>query len=156
MPAHALLFVTPFDADTWMVDRTTGAHGFGHVAIYSGIIERQQPMVLDASLTTGDVGFRPLAAMTRGAPYYKHELDDALGAWVFERALRCVGKPYDRAGLVRARRNDDAFTCSGLVCCALPVQLEQRCRELAARNRGPVSPNDLARAFGVPKWGSRP
>lgn len=155
MPRHALLFVTPFDADTWAVDRATGSHGFGHVAIWAGIVERGQPIVLDASLTTGDVGFRPLLAMTRGVGYHKHDLDDALGNWIFARALRCVGKPYDTAGLFRGRRNDEAFTCSGLVCCALPVQLEQRCRDLAANNRGPVSPNDLARGLGVPKWSGR-
>lgn len=147
-PRHAILFVVPFDADTAAVNLASGRHGFGHVALWSGIVERRQPMVLDASLTTGRVSFRPLASMTRGAPYATLELGDELGQWVFERALRCVGKPYDTGGLLRGRRNDDAFTCSGLVCCALPLPLEQRCRP----PEGPVSPNDLARGLGVPKW----
>lgn len=154
MPTHALLFVTPFDADTWAVDRATGSHGFGHVAIWTGIIERGQPLVLDSAIGIG-VGFRPLLAMTRGARYAKLDLQPELGAWIFARALRCVGKPYDNGGLFRGRRNDAAFTCSGLVCCALPVQLEQHCRELARNNRGPISPNDLARGLGVPKWSGR-
>lgn len=149
---HALLFVRPFDADTWMVDRATGSHGFGHVAIWAGIVERGQPLVLDASMTTGDVGFRPLRSMTRGAAYHKHDLDAELGAWIFARALRCVGKPYDFMGLVRGRRSDEGYTCSGLVCCALPLQLEQRCRQIAAMQRRPVSPNAIAIACGVPRW----
>lgn len=153
---HAILFVTPFDLDTRGVDFATGRHGFGHVALWSGIVERAQPIVLDASMTTGDVRFRPLSAMTRGAPYYRHELDPVMGAWIFKRALRCVGKPYDTAGLFRGRRNDAAFTCSGLVCCALPLQLEQRARAVADRMRRPVSPNALAIAFGVPAWAPQP
>ncbi len=149
---HAILFVTPFCADTWAVDRATGRWGFGHVALWSGIIERAQPMVLDASTTSGQVGFRPLAAMTRGARYATLELDDELGNWMLARAMRCIGKPYDYGGLLRGRRTDAAFTCSGLVCCALPLQLEQRCRP----PEGPVSPNDLARGLGVPKWSPTP
>ena len=149
---HALLFVRPFDADTWTVDRMTGSHGFGHVAIWAGTVERNQPIVLDANTITKDVDFRPLSAMTRGAKYHRHDLDDAMGAWIFARALRCIGKPYDFGGLFRGRRSDAAFTCSGLVCCALPLQLEQRCRAIAAQQRRPVSPNAIAIACGVPRW----
>jgi hypothetical protein len=154
MPAcrHAILFVTPFDADTWAVDRWTGRHGFGHVALWSGIVEGGQPIVLDSSLTEQGVTFRPLLDMTRGVPYATLELDDKLGQWMLARAIRCVGQPYDYGGLLRGRVNDDAFTCSGLLCCALPVQLERRCRPA----KGPVSPNDLARGLGVPKWSRRP
>lgn len=153
---HAILFVTPFDADTKAVDLATGRHGFGHVALWNSTFERTRPMVLDSSIAEG-VKFRPLEAMTRGAPYYRLDLDDALGAWIFARAVRCIGKPYDYRGLFLGRRTDAAFTCSGLVCCALPVQLEQRCRRLAAERPGPstVSPNDLARASGVPPWKRR-
>ena len=86
--------------------------------------------------------------MCLGAPYEMLPLHDMLGEWMFARAARCVGKPYDYSGLVRSRVTDEAFTCSGLICCALPVQLERRCRP---KNR-PVSPNDLARGLGVRKW----
>lgn len=156
MSKHAILFVTPFDLDTRAVNFGTGGHGYGHVALWSGIVERARPIILDASLTTGEVGFRPLAAMTRGAAYHRYDLDDLMGDWIFERALRCVGKPYDTAGLFRGRRSDAAFTCSGLVCCALPLQLEQRARAIADRMRRPVSPNALAIALGVPAWRPQP
>lgn len=149
---YAILFVTPFDADTWLVNRATGRHGFGHVALWGGQIERAQPIVLDASTTLKRVDFRPLPEMTRGAPYYMFPLDLELGRWIFTRALRCVGKPYDHRGLFLGRRTDAAFTCSGLVCCALPAQLERQCRPPS----GPVSPNDLARGLGVPRWGGKP
>lgn len=148
---YALLFVTPFDADTSAVDLATGRHGFGHVALWPGIVEDGQPVVLDSSIGNG-VGFRPLRSMTRDAPYYAMPLDEKLGEWIFSRAMRCLGSPYDYAGLIRRRVNEDAFTCSGLICCALPLQLEQLCRP----KRRPVSPNDIARGLGVPRWSSHP
>lgn len=153
-PRHAILFVRPFDADTWLVDGATGSHGFGHVALWNGIVERGEPLVLDSStralpgLPKGGVSIRPLRQMTLGAEYFSLEIGDELGNWMLARALRCIGKPYDYGGLLRGRRHDSAFTCSGLVCCALPLPLEQRCRP----PEGPVSPNDLARGLGVPKW----
>ena len=135
MPQHAILFVTPFCLDTRAVNLATGRHGFGHIALYSGIRNGTTPMVLDSSVPDetrgwpGGVSFRPLLDMTRG-------------------------KPYDTGGLFRGRRNDEAFTCSGLICCILPAQLEQRCRELAVAESRPVSPNTIARVMGVPKWNS--
>lgn len=149
IPRHAIVFVTPFDADTSLVNRLTGRHGYGHVALWSGIYDPHgQPLVLDASIALEQVAFRPLDAMALGAPYELFALDDMLGEWMFNRAVRCVGRPYDYHGLVRSRVTDAAFTCSGLICCALPVQLERRCRP---RGR-PVSPNDLARGLGVRRW----
>lgn len=152
MPAkrHAILFVTPFDADTRGVNLGTGRHGFGHVALWPKLVEGGEPIVLDSSIGNG-VGFRPMMEMTRGAPFSTLWLDDAMGDWIFRRALRCCGFPYDYAGLFRGRKSDVAFTCSGLVCCSLPIHLEQRCRP----DYGPVSPNDLARGLGVPKWSSK-
>lgn len=148
---HAIVFVTPFDADTSAVNLATGRHGFGHVALWGGHVEHGQPIVLDSALGIG-VSLRPLQECTHLAPHRALYLDDALGAWLFARALRCLGKPYDYGGLFRERARDDAFTCSGLVACALPVQLEVRCRP----RRGPVSPNDLARGLGVPRWSPAP
>lgn len=147
---HAILFVTPFDADTAAVNRLTGGHGFGHVALWNGLRDGDTPIVLDSSMTHKCVSFRRLPEMTQGVPYHSHELPTDLGRWMFDRALSCLGKPYDFAGLFRKRRNDDAFTCSGLVCCALPAHLERHCRSLAGSL--PVSPNAIARAFGVPRW----
>lgn len=149
---HALLFVTPFDADTWAVNAATGSHGFGHVAVWGGQFNGDIPIVLDSSTTVGGVSLRPLPAMTRGAPYFPLYLDDELGGWIFRRAMKCIGAPYDYGGLFRGRPRDDAFTCSGLVACSLPVQLQHRCRPV----RGPVSPNDIARTLGVPRWSPEP
>ena len=150
--SHAILFVTPFDADTSAVNLATGRHGFGHVALWAGTVENMQPIVLDSSIAEGGVRFRPLREMTRDVPHVTLWLDDELGAWIFRRAMACIGAPYDYKGLFSGTVRPDAFTCSGLVCCALPVQLERRCRP----KRGPVSPNDLARGLGVPKWNPTP
>lgn len=144
---HAILYVTPFDADTSAVNVATGRHGFGHVALWAGDLDGDHPIVLDSSIGNG-VGFRRLDHMTRGVPFVAQYLDDRLGAHVFAKAMRCIGAPYHYRGLFSAEVRSDAFTCSGLICCALPVQLEQQCRP----RRGPVSPNDLARGLGVPKW----
>lgn len=145
---HAILFVTPFDDDTAVVNRVTGRWGYGHVALWSGIIERGHPMVLDASTVLGKVSFRPLTHMTRGAPYATLPLGPELGQWMLRRAVRCIGAKYDTGGLFLSRKRDDAYTCSGLICCALPMQIAARCQPSV----GPVSPNDIARALGVPRW----
>lgn len=148
---HAILFVTPFDADTRMVNRFTGRHGYGHVALFSGIYEGDTAIVLDSSMTEGCVGFRPLLDMTRGVPYHSMWIDDQLGNFMLKRAMRCLGSPYDFGGLFRARARDDAFTCSGLIRCALPQHLVEQCRPTG---RFGFSPNDLARGLGVPRWGA--
>lgn len=150
---HAILFVRPFDADTSAVNAATGRHGFGHVALWSGFVEDGEPIVLDSSTSypgnPGGVQFRPMTAMTRGVPVVHLWLDDHLGQLMLRKAIRCIGAPYDYGGLLRPRRRDDAFTCSGLICCALPLHLDRRCRP---RGPLPVSPNDIARGLGVPRW----
>lgn len=148
---HAIIFVTPFDADTSAVNLATGRHGFGHIALWGGQTDGDRPIVLDSSIGQG-VGFRPLHAMTRGVPYVPLYLEDDMGAWIFRRAMRCIGSPYDYGGLWRGRVRGDAFTCSGLVACALPVQIQAQCRPQTR----PVSPNDIARGLGVPKWSPSP
>lgn len=144
---HAILYVTPFDPDTAAVNRLTGSYGYGHVALWGGDMDGDMPIVLDSSIGNG-VGFRRLDVMTRGVPYVSQFLDDRLGARVFAKAMACIGARYHYWGLVSGRVSPDAFTCSGLVCCALPLHLEKMCRP----SRGPVSPNDIARSLGVPKW----
>ncbi len=139
-----LIFVTPYDSDTRLVNLATGRHGYGHVAIWAGHEDQAgEPVVFDAGIGYG-VGFRPFSvacpSSTRSV-----KLDEHLGRWVWTRALRCAGLEYDYVGLVRGRRATHAFTCSGLVACALPPHMRN---ELPDR----VSPNDLARYFGVPAW----
>ena len=151
--SHAILFVRPFDADTKAVDLGTGRHGFGHVALWAGDIHNDQPIVLDSSIGNG-VGFRPLREMTRGVPYVALYLDDALGRRIFDRALGCIGAPYHYGGLFSSTPSVDAYTCSGLVACALPHHLAVRCREIAGRF--PVSPNAIAKGLRVPKWSPSP
>lgn len=150
---HAILFVRPFDADTRAVSFVCGAWGFGHVALWAGDTDGTQPLVLDSSIGNG-VGFRPLREMTRGVPYVTRWLDDDFGARLFARALRCIGAPYHYRGLFSAEPSADAFTCSGLIACALPHHLADRCRKIAGRM--PVSPNAVARGLGVPKWRPTP
>jgi hypothetical protein len=155
---YAIIFVTPFCFDTKAVNFATGRHGYGHVALWAGQMTNVpltgpgsnaefEPIILDSSIGIG-VSFRPLLEMTRGVGYRKHWLSDELGQWVFARALDCVGAPYDYGGLLARRVTDEAYTCSGLICCALPEHIARACRP---RGR-PVAPNDLARYFGVPKW----
>lgn len=152
--SHAILFVRPFDADTKAVNLGTGGHGFGHVALWGGDVQGDQPIVLDASMTERCVAFRPLHQMTRGVPYVALYLDDRLGERIFARALECIDAPYNFGGLFRHAPRDDAFTCSGLVCRALPAHLAERCR--AQAGLFPVSPNAIARAMKVPKWSPKP
>jgi hypothetical protein len=156
----SLLFVTPYDADTRLVNLTTGRHGYGHVSIWAGHVcseagcssrvsgsaegEPGEPMVFDSGIGYG-VGFRPLSVATGGAPFRELKLDATLGRWIWHRATSCSGCEYDYAGLVRSRRPTKSYTCSGLVASCLPEHI--RC-ELPGR----VSPNDLARYFNVPRW----
>ncbi len=150
---HAIVFVTPTDADTTLVDIGTGRHGYGHVALWSGIYSNAEPIVLDSSMVRSCVSFRPLEEVTCGMPYVTWPLDERLGEYMFRRAMRCVGKPYDYAGLIKTRVSDDAFTCSGLVCRAMPAQLDRQCRKVASTlTFKTVSPNAIAIALGVPKW----
>lgn len=152
-PGHAILFVTPFDADTGAVNVATGRHGFGHVAIWGGDMQGNEPVVIDASMTEGCVATRPLRSMTRGKPFATLKLDDELGKFVYRRALDCIGAPYNYRGLFSTDVRSDAFTCSGLVCCALPLHIAERCRDVARRMTvKPVSPNAIAIALGVKKW----
>lgn len=151
--SHAILFVRPFDADTTAVSMVCGRWGFGHVALWAGDVVGDQPIVLDSSIGNG-VGFRPLREMTRGVPYVSLWLDDALGARIFARALRCIGAPYHYRGLFSSEPSPGAYTCSGLVACALPHHLSDRCRRLAGTF--PVSPNAIAKGLGVPKWSPTP
>jgi hypothetical protein len=155
--SHAILFVTPTDADTRAVNVATGSHGFGHVALWGGDIAGGQPIVLDSSMTRKCVSFRPMREMTEGKPYEALYLDDALGGMIFRRALRCIAAPYHFRGLFSSEIRDDAFTCSGLVACALPAHLGERCRQVAATLPfKAVSPNAIAIALGVPKWSPKP
>lgn len=143
-----LLFVTPYDADTRLVDLATGRYGYGHVSIWGGHVAAPtaafpdgEPMVFDAGIGYG-VGFRPISVACPST-FRKLELDRHLGRWVWRRALACAGSMYDYVGLVRGRRAQTKYTCSGLVACSLPEHIRM---ELPAR----VSPNDIARYFGVP------
>jgi hypothetical protein len=138
-----LVFVSPYDADTRLVDRATGSYGYGHVAMWAGHVSNGEPMVFDAGIGYG-VGFRPYS-IACAAPTRSYELDEHLSRWVWRRALQYDGCTYDYKGLVLGRRPIDAFTCSGLVAACLPEHM--RC-ELPGR----VSPNDLARYFNVPPW----
>lgn len=151
--SHAILFVTPFDADTKAVDVATGSHGYGHVALWGGDTHGHAPVVLDASMTEGRVAMRPLQQMTRGKPFFALHVDDALGTLLYRRAIECIGAPYNYRGLFSTEVRTDAFTCSGLVCCALPLHLAERCREVARSLRfKAVSPNAIAMALGVSRW----
>ena len=147
---HALLFVTPFDPDTKWVDRLTGSYGYGHVALWNGTYTGDVPIVLDSSVKMGGVFLRPLSEMTGGVPYRSLRLDNALGRWVYSRAMRCLGANYDYGGLVSRASRDGLYTCSGLVASCLPRHISDRCRH---RWR-PISPNDLARGLNVPRWPS--
>lgn len=149
--SHAIIFCTPFDVDMIAVNLATGGYGYGHVALWGGQVQGDEPIVLDASMEHG-VGFRRLMAMTRGFPYRAHYLDDTLGDYVFARALAKIGAPYDFTGLLRPRYRPDAATCSALVGASLPPQLRAACQP----PRRPISPNDLARGLGVPPWSIEP
>src|SRR5688500_16152808 len=98
----SLLFVTPYDADTRLVNLTTGRHGYGHVSIWGGHVCEGlscipgEPMVFDSGIGYG-VGFRPLSVATGGAPFHEFKIDGALDNWVWSRATACTGCEYDYA-----------------------------------------------------------
>lgn len=151
--SYAIIFVTPFDADTKAVDLATGLHGYGHVALWGGDMHGHEPVILDSSMTEGCVAMRPLHEMTRDKPFFALHIDDALGSLMYRRAVECVGAPYHYRGLFSTEIRNDAFTCSGLVCCALPLHIAERCRETARQLRfKAVSPNAVAMTFGVDRW----
>lgn len=141
---HAIIFCRPYDADTMAVDLATGRHGFGHVATWHGHTTLDDLIVIDASFGAG-VSFRQLSRVTCGFGYHAVRLEDPIGEYVLSRMLEHVGKPYDYGGLIRHGDGSRAHTCSGLVYRCLPPFMQRRCRF-----RGPVSPNDLARALEVP------
>jgi hypothetical protein len=138
----ALVFCPPYDADTKLVDLATGRHGYGHVAMWGGHFMDGVPLVLDSGIGYG-VGFRPISIVCGGRLVRTTDLDVHLSAWIWRRALACIGSEYDYAGLMRKRRPCERYTCSGLVASCLPEHIRS---ELPGR----VSPNDLARYFGVP------
>lgn len=140
----SLLFVTPYDVDTRLVNLATGRYGYGHVSIWAGHLSQDEPIVLDSGIGYG-VGFRPLSIATGRAPFHEIQLDETLSSWIWRRALARIGCEYDYAGLVRSRRPTECYTCSGLVACCLPEHIREALPER-------VSPNDLAKHFGAPKW----
>jgi hypothetical protein len=140
----ALVFVVPYDSDTWIVNAATGWHGFGHVAMWAGHMVGRDALVLDSGFDNG-VEFRSLYRASRGSAIATFEFDPMLSRWVWARALEQIGCPYDYPGLVRSRRDPcGKHTCSGFVASCLPQHMRD---ELPGR----VSPNDLARYFGVPR-----
>lgn len=137
----ALVFVAPYDSDTRIVNLATGRYGYDHVALWGGHMKSGEPMLLDAGIGWG-VGFRPQSLCAPGRSR-STELGRELSCWIWRRAMAEVGCAYDYVGLVRSRRPCGRYTCSGLVAACLPEHMRI---ELPGR----VSPNDLARYFGVP------
>jgi hypothetical protein len=141
---HGIVFVTPFDADTRMVDRITGKLGFGHVALACGEIDRHgRPIVIDSSIAAGGVFRRPLKLVLRGAEFSVVEIDGIEEAYAH--AATRIGEPYHFGSLLGRAPREGCSTCSHLVWTCLSPELREKVTPWRAG--WCVSPNDLFRGL---------
>jgi hypothetical protein len=128
------------------IDAATGRRGFSHAAWDACESVDGVPVGIDCRPGHG-VHRRPLAEITAGRQYARVVLPLDAGREAYGCARARVGQPYDGIALaMRTGSKRRGTICSELVWECLPESL--RARVDMPRNR-PVSPNDLARAFGV-------
>jgi len=133
-----------------VVDAQTGYRGFSHVVVDCGEFDEQgRHLVYDCfpregvrrialSERYGSAGGRPRRRV-------RVQLPPSDGAYMRGAMSALVGAPYDVVAAVAPGRR--GLVCSRLVMRGLPEELARRVTPLEPRH--PISPNDLARAFGV-------
>ena len=133
-----------------VVDAQTGHRGFSHVVVDCGefdglgrhlvydCLPREGVRRVAVSERYGSVGGRPRSRV-------RVVLPPEDGEYMRGAMAALVGSPYDVIAAFAPRR--PGLVCSRLVMRGLPVELAQRVKPLEPRH--PISPNDLARAFGV-------
>lgn len=141
-----LLLATSQKPHAIVADRSTGSRGFSHVA-------------WDACESAGGVAYgidcrpghgvhrRPLEEIIDGRRAVRIYLPPHEGAEAYGCARGMVGVPYDGIALFRGPGSSRRGTiCSELIYECLPEALKARIRLPSGR---PLSPNDIAAAFGV-------
>lgn len=134
-----------------VVDAQTGYRGFSHVVVDCAEFDGQgRHLVYDCFPREGvrrvSVSERYGSASGRPRPRVRVVLPPEDGEYMRGAMAALVGAPYDVIAAVAPRRRR-GLVCSRLVMRGLPEDLAQRVMPLQPRH--PISPNDLARAFGV-------
>lgn len=132
------------------VDERTGRLGFSHVVVDAGELDPQgRRLVYDCFPREGvrRVVLSERYGSERGKmrPRVRVSLPERAVEHARGAMNALVGTPYDLASAVAPSR--PGLVCSRLVMRGLPEDLAERVRPMSDRH--PISPNDLARAFGV-------
>ena len=135
-----------------VVDAQTGYRGFSHVVVDCGEYDPQgRHLVYDCFPREGvrrvPVSERYGSASGRPRPRVRVVLPPEDGEHMRGAMAALLGAPYDVVAAIAPRRRRRGLVCSRLVMRGLPDDLAQRVTPLQPRH--PISPNDLARAFGV-------
>ena len=135
-----------------LVDAQTGHRGFSHVVVDCGEFDPQgRHLVYDCFPREGvrrvAVSERYGSAAGRPRPRVRVVLPPEDGEYMRGAMTALVGAPYDVVAAFAPRRRRRGLVCSRLVMRGLPAELARRVTPLQSRH--PISPNDLARAFGV-------
>lgn len=135
-----------------VVDAQTGHRGFSHVVVDCGEFDPQgRHLVYDCFPREGvrrvSVSERYGSASGRPRPRVRVVLPPEDGEYMRGAMAALVGAPYDVVAAIAPRRRRRGLVCSRLVMRGLSDDLAKRVRPLQPRY--PISPNDIARAFGV-------
>ncbi len=133
-----------------LVDRQTGHRGFSHVVVDCGEVDHDgRSLVFDCFPREGvrRVALSDRYGSGQGRPRKRVRvvLRGGDGEHMRGAMMALVGAPYDVAAAIDPRRR--GLVCSRLVMRGLPMDLARRVQPFSPRR--PISPNDLARAFGV-------
>ncbi len=132
------------------VDDRSGGLGFSHVVVDASETDTLgRRLVYDCFPNEGvrrvRVAERYGTVRGRPRPIVRVFLPPLAGAEMRGAVRAQLGKPYDLPAVVDPRR--PGLVCSRLVLVGLPSALRDRIKPWNSRH--PISPNDLARAFGV-------
>lgn len=144
----SIVLVAPRTAVGRIVDQSTGAHGFSHVALDACEFDDRGALAIDCT-PQGGVQRRPLREIVGDADHVRLLLPFAAGREAYGCARAKLGTPYSALAFVAGDRRTraDGAVCSEVIADCLPDSL----RTSITRTPGaPVSPNDIARAFNVP------
>jgi len=133
-----------------VVDRQTGCRGFSHVVVDCCELDPEgRRLVYDCFPREGVrrvvLSERYGTCGGRARKRVRIELPNADGERMRGAMSALIGAPYDVAAAIDPRRR--GLVCSRLVMRGLPDDLARCVHPYAPRH--PISPNDIARAFGV-------
>lgn len=148
--AVAVVLFVPDGQEGEIIDRATGRRGFSHAALDGCEVDEAGRHVL-IDCQPGRGVHRRVAETYGERPRVYCYLGREDGAEAYGCARARVGEPFDPVGLVVPRTGPGrGVVCSQLVADCLPARVRQRIATTPGR---PISPNDLARAFGAEPGG---